>query len=89
VGRALTNERGDLEFIGTLMDETGRKQAEQTLQAAQTQMAHTARVITMGELAASIAHEVNQPLAAVVANASACLRWLSGITPTSMKHGRR
>jgi PAS domain S-box-containing protein len=81
VGRALTNERGDLEFIGTLMDETGRKQAEQTLQTAQTQMAHMARVITMGELAASIAHEVNQPLAAVVANASACLRWLSGDNP--------
>jgi signal transduction histidine kinase len=38
-------------------------------------------VITMGELAASIAHEVNQPLAAVVANASACLRWLSGDNP--------
>ena len=81
VGRALTNERGDLEFIGTLMDVTGRKQEEQTLQTAQTQMAHMARVMTMGELAASIAHEVNQPLAAVVANASACLRWLSGDNP--------
>jgi PAS domain S-box-containing protein len=81
VGRALANERGDLEFIGTLMDVTGRKQAEQTLQTAQTQLAHMARVITMGELAASIAHEVNQPLAAVVANASACLRWLGGANP--------
>jgi PAS domain S-box-containing protein len=81
VGRALTNGAGELEFIGTLMDITDRKQAEQSLQTAQAQLAHMARVITMGELAASIAHEVNQPLAAVVANASACLRWLGGSNP--------
>jgi len=44
-------------------------------------LAHVTRVMTMGELAASIAHEVNQPLAAVVTNANACLRWLAGTTP--------
>jgi PAS domain S-box-containing protein len=81
VGRAVTKEESDLEFVGTLMDVTERKAAEQTLQTAQAQLAHMARVSTMGELAASIAHEVNQPLAAVVTNGSACLRWLAGAEP--------
>jgi PAS domain S-box-containing protein len=50
--------------------------AEQALRKAQAELAHVTRVTTLGEMAASIAHEVNQPLAAVVANAEACLRWL-------------
>jgi PAS domain S-box-containing protein len=56
-------------------------QAEQALRKAQAELAHVARVTTLGELTASIAHEVNQPLAAVVANAEACLRWLDRRTP--------
>jgi C4-dicarboxylate-specific signal transduction histidine kinase len=52
------------------------EEREAAFQKAQTQLAHVARVATMGELAASIAHEVNQPLGAVVSGASACLRWL-------------
>src|SRR5262249_21835343 len=59
-------------------DISERKQAEAALREAQTELAHVTRVTTMGELAASIAHEVNQPLAAVVTNANACLRWLAG-----------
>jgi PAS domain S-box-containing protein len=55
--------------------------AEQALRAAHAELAHVTRVITLGELTASIAHEVNQPLAAVVANAEACLRWLDRDTP--------
>jgi PAS domain S-box-containing protein len=55
--------------------------AEQALREAQAELAHVTRVITLGELTASIAHEVNQPLAAVVANAEACLRWLDRDTP--------
>jgi PAS domain S-box-containing protein len=58
-------------------DITERKRSEQNLQTAQAQLSHMARVTTMGELAASIAHEVNQPLAAVVTNGGACLRWLN------------
>jgi NO-binding membrane sensor protein with MHYT domain len=58
-----------------------RKRAEEALRQAQTDLAHVARVTTLGELAASIAHEVNQPLAAVVTNAEACLRWLDRGTP--------
>ncbi|MEA2821685.1 MAG: hypothetical protein QOJ86_3689 [Bradyrhizobium sp.] len=55
--------------------------AEQALREAQAELAHVTRVTTLGELTASIAHEVNQPLAAVVANAEACLRWLDRDIP--------
>jgi PAS domain S-box-containing protein len=55
--------------------------AEQALREAQAELAHVTRVTTLGEMTASIAHEVNQPLAAVVANAEACLRWLDRETP--------
>jgi PAS domain S-box-containing protein len=57
--------------------EDERKQAEEALQKAQAELAHVTRVTTLGELTASIAHEINQPLAAVVNNASACVRWLA------------
>jgi C4-dicarboxylate-specific signal transduction histidine kinase len=60
------------------MDITERKRAEEALQNAQAELARMARLTTMGELAASIAHEINQPLGAVVNNASACVRWLTG-----------
>src|SRR4030095_7053587 len=53
-----------------------RKRAEEQLRTTQTELAHVARVTTMGELAASIAHEVNQPLGAIVGNADICLSWL-------------
>jgi C4-dicarboxylate-specific signal transduction histidine kinase len=81
VGRPLINGSGDLEFIGTILDITDRKNAEEKLELAQSQLSHMARVTTMGELAASIAHEMNQPLAAVVTDGSAALRWLSGPEP--------
>jgi C4-dicarboxylate-specific signal transduction histidine kinase len=54
-----------------------RKRAEEALQAAQAELAHVTRVATLGELTASIAHEINQPLGAIVNNAAACLRWLA------------
>ena len=62
-------------------DVTDRKRAEEALRAAQADLAHFTRVSTLGELTASIAHEVNQPLAAVVTNAGACLRWLAHEPP--------
>jgi PAS domain S-box-containing protein len=64
-------------LITVVEDITKRKLAEQDLAQARTELARASRVTTMGELAASIAHEVNQPLAAVVANGQACLRWLA------------
>ncbi len=57
------------------------ERAEEALLKAQAELAHVTRVTTLGELTASIAHEVNQPLAAVVANAEACLRWLDREIP--------
>ncbi len=56
-------------------------EAEQALRQAQAELAHVTRVTTLGELTASIAHEINQPLAALVANAAACLGWLDRATP--------
>jgi C4-dicarboxylate-specific signal transduction histidine kinase len=58
-----------------------RKHAEETLRQAQADLAHVSRVTTMGELTASLAHEVNQPIAAAVTNANTCLRWLAGGNP--------
>ena len=58
-----------------------RTEAEKALRATQAELAHVARVMTMGEMAASIAHEVNQPLSAIVLNGNACLGWLSGEHP--------
>jgi C4-dicarboxylate-specific signal transduction histidine kinase len=94
VGRPSTvGESGNLEFVGAVTDITERKWAEKelhrkkvSLREAQTELAHVSRVTTMGELAASIAHEVNQPLAAVVNNASACLRWLAAQNLEEARH---
>src|SRR5271166_2064413 len=66
--------------------EDERKRAEDALQEAQAELAHVTRVAALGELTASIAHEINQPLAAVVNNASACLRWL---TAHNLEEARR
>jgi PAS domain S-box-containing protein len=62
---------------GLMVDLTNRKQAEEGLRQAQADLAHVSRVTTMGELTASLAHEVNQPIAAAVTNANTCLRWLT------------
>src|SRR6266850_464330 len=82
IGHPVFNASGDVaEFIGTTMDVTERKQAEEALHKAQADLAHVTRMMTMGELTASIAHEVNQPLAGVVTNGNACLRWLTRDPP--------
>ena len=62
-------------------DVTGRRRSDEALRAAQAELAHMARVTTMGEMTASIAHEVNQPLTAVVTSGDAGLRWLNQTPP--------
>jgi C4-dicarboxylate-specific signal transduction histidine kinase len=62
-----------------------QKRAEEALREAQADLAHVSRVTTMGELCASLAHEVSQPIAAAVANAEACLNWLARDTPNLEK----
>jgi C4-dicarboxylate-specific signal transduction histidine kinase len=76
-------EKGQNEGVAFVLDLSGQKSAEEALQKAQTELAHVARVTTLGELTASIAHEIkiNQPLAGMVTNANASLRWLAGEMP--------
>jgi PAS domain S-box-containing protein len=69
------------EMVGAVADVTQAKKAQEALQAAQAELAHASRVAVLGEISASIAHEVNQPLAAIVANGEACLRFLAREEP--------
>jgi C4-dicarboxylate-specific signal transduction histidine kinase len=84
-----------LEYVGAVTDVTERKQTEEALQAesrernqteaalsqAQADLARASRLSSMGELSASLAHEINQPIAAVIIDANTCLRWLSRDQP--------
>jgi PAS domain S-box-containing protein len=82
IGHPVFNPSGDLfEYLGTVMDVTERKQAEESLRQAQADLARVNRMTAMGELTASLAHEVNQPIAAAVTNAKTCLRWLTRDDP--------
>jgi PAS domain S-box-containing protein len=81
VGHAVRDQADELEFIGSVIDVTTAKRAEEELHKAQANLTHAARIMTLGELAASIAHEINQPLATVATSASAGLRWLARDPP--------
>jgi PAS domain S-box-containing protein len=82
VGNPVFHESGQIkEYIGVTMDVTERKRTEAALQEAQSELAQVARLTTMGEFAASIAHEINQPLAAIVAQGQAARRWLNRDVP--------
>jgi PAS domain S-box-containing protein len=81
VARAFRDDAGDVEFVGAVMDVSAIRQAERELHKTQTDLAHVMRVTSLGELTASIAHEVNQPLGAVLINAEACLSWLDHEQP--------
>jgi len=87
--RPLRDKRGKVvKWCGVATDIEDRKRAEQL----QAELAHSNRVSMLGELAASIAHEVNQPLSGVVSNGSACLRWLTGNPPNvdeALENARR
>ncbi|MEJ0020079.1 MAG: PAS domain-containing protein [Acetobacteraceae bacterium] len=79
LGRAepVRDEQGNItKWFGTNTDIEDLRVTEEALQRAQAELAHVSRVSTLGELTASIAHEVNQPLAGIVTNGEACLRWL-------------
>jgi signal transduction histidine kinase len=81
VARAVRDDAGDVEFVGAVMDVSTIRLAETELHKAQTDLAHVMRVTSLGELTASIAHEVNQPLGAVQVNAEAGLSWLDHEQP--------
>jgi PAS domain S-box-containing protein len=75
-GRKITNANGVVRWVGANVDIEDLQRAEEQLRRSQTELAHMTRMTTMGELTVSIAHEVNQPLMAIVTNAGTCLRWL-------------
>src|SRR6266404_4801683 len=82
VAHPISNDSGQvIEFVGTVMDVTERKRAEEELREAQANLARVSRVTTMGELTASLAHEIRQPITAAVTNARTCLRWLGRDQP--------
>jgi len=80
VAHALSDKSGRI-VLGAVMDVTERKRAEEALHEAQANLARVSRVTTMGELTASLAHEIRQPIAAAATNARTCLRWLGRDQP--------
>ena len=85
IGHPVLDETGQLvEYVGTMRDVTERKRAEkerERLRQLEADLAHINRVSMMGELSASLSHELRQPLAAAIANAHACVLWLSRDKP--------
>src|SRR6202166_274535 len=84
-GHPIRNTSGDLlEYVGTSIDVTERKRADEErerLRQVQADLAHLTRGTTMGELTASLAHEIRQPISAAITNAKTCLRWLGRDEP--------
>jgi PAS domain S-box-containing protein len=80
IGVAMFEEGGN-EGVAFVLDLSERKRAEAEAREMQAELAHASRLATMGQLTASIAHEINQPIAATVTNAQAALRWLTAESP--------
>jgi len=81
VSHAARQQDGRLEYIGALQDVTGQRLAEEALSKLRSELAHVARVTSLGALTASITHEVSQPLTGIVTNANICLRRLTADPP--------
>jgi PAS domain S-box-containing protein len=81
VSHATRQQDGHLEYIGAIQDVTERRLSEEALGKLRSELAHMTRITSLGALTASIAHEVNQPLAGIVTNVSTCLRTLSADSP--------
>jgi signal transduction histidine kinase/HAMP domain-containing protein len=81
VAHAASDSSGQLRYVGAVVDLTPTKRAEEALRQAQATLARVTRVTTLGEMTASIAHEINQPLAAATTDSNTCLRWLTREPP--------
>jgi PAS domain S-box-containing protein len=81
VARATRDRDGRLEYIAAIQDVTARRLSEEARDKARSELAHVARVMSLGTLAASIAHEINQPLSGITTNASTCQRMLAATPP--------
>ena len=87
LAHCVTYESGRGEVVGALKDMTEATKSQEALHATQTALAHASRVATLGEISATIAHEVNQPLAAIITNGESSLRWLARSKPDLAKVG--
>jgi PAS domain S-box-containing protein len=81
VAHGSRNKDGELEYVGAVQDVTLSRTSEAALSQARSELAHVARVMSLGVLTASIAHEVNQPLSGIITNANTCLRMLAADPP--------
>ena len=81
VAQPTRNPIGQLEYIAAVRDVTARRTADEALDRARSELARVARVMSLGALTASIAHEVNQPLSGIITNASTCMRMLDAEPP--------
>jgi PAS domain S-box-containing protein len=81
VAHATRDQDGQLEYIASVQDVTARRLAEEARDKARSELAHVARMMSLGTLTASIAHELNQPLSGIVTNASTCIRMLASDPP--------
>jgi C4-dicarboxylate-specific signal transduction histidine kinase len=81
VARATRDQGGQLEYIAAIQDVTLRRLSEEARDKARSELAHVARAMSLGTLAASIAHEINQPLSGIVTNAGTCQRMLAAVPP--------
>jgi PAS domain S-box-containing protein len=81
VAHGTRDQNGRLEYIGAVQDVTERRLSEEALSKVRSELAHVARVTSLGVLTASIAHEVNQPLSGIITNANTCLRMLAADPP--------
>ena len=81
VAHATRDQGGQLEYIASVQDVTARRLAEEARDNARSELTHVARVMSLGTLTASIAHELNQPLSGIVTNASTCMRMLAADPP--------
>jgi PAS domain S-box-containing protein len=80
-GRLIHHDNGRIECLGAVQDVTQRRLAEEGRDKARSELSHFTRIMSLGALTASIAHEVNQPLAGIITNASTCLRMLAADPP--------
>jgi signal transduction histidine kinase len=87
IAQRTRDQEGQLEYIGAVQDVTHRRHAEEALAKLRAELARAARVASLGVLTAAIAHEVNQPLAGIVTNASMCRRMLA-VDPPDIQRAR-
>ena len=81
VAHATRDHQGRLEYLGAVQDVTQRRASEEALTRARTELANVARTTSLGVLTAAIAHEVNQPISAIITNANTCFRLLAAQPP--------